>query len=247
MKPYYDQGGITIYCGDARDVMPSLPFSAVLVTDPPYGETSLEWDRWPDGWLDAIVGPPSGAAQQLWCFGSLRMFFDRLTEFEAFRLGHEVIWEKQDGSGFVTDRFRRVHEYAVQWYRGAWGDLTKDVPRVGMSAPDKRVRRRALAAGHHGERGESAYVDNGTRLMRSVIRVANRHGSAVHPTEKPVGIVRPLIEYATDAGGFILDPFMGSGTTLRAAKDLGRRAIGIEINEKYCEIAVKRLAQEVLL
>jgi site-specific DNA-methyltransferase (adenine-specific) len=68
-----------------------------------------------------------------------------------------------------------------------------------------------------------------------------------HPTEKPIGLLRQWIADFTDPGDLILDPFMGSGTTLRAAKDLGRRAIGIEINEQYCEIAVRRLAQEVLL
>lgn len=67
----------------------------------------------------------------------------------------------------------------------------------------------------------------------------------VHPTQKPVRLLRLLIEDYSKAGEIILDPFMGSGTTLRAAKDLRRKAIGIEIEEKYCEIAVKRLAQEV--
>ncbi len=75
--------------------------------------------------------------------------------------------------------------------------------------------------------------------------VADRTGNGLHPTEKPLSVLGKLI--AANEGTVVLDPFMGSGTTLRAAKDLGRYAVGIEIEEKYCEIAAKRMAQGVLL
>jgi DNA modification methylase len=76
-------------------------------------------------------------------------------------------------------------------------------------------------------------------------RCVNIDNQREHPTQKPKNLMIRCIQMAGDPQT-ILDPFMGSSTTLRAAKDLGRKAIGIEIEEKYCEIAVKRLAQEVL-
>lgn len=79
-----------------------------------------------------------------------------------------------------------------------------------------------------------------------VLRARNLHARAVHPTEKPVGIIVRLLECSLRPGGVALDPFAGSGSTLVAAKLRGARAIGIEIEERYCEVAVKRLAQEVL-
>ena len=67
-----------------------------------------------------------------------------------------------------------------------------------------------------------------------------------HPCPRPLNGMKYLVECFCPPSGLVVDPFMGSGTTLVAAKDLGRRAIGIEIEERYCEIAAKRLAQEVL-
>lgn len=238
MTPYYDADGVTLYLGDCREVLPTLSTEIdVTVTDPPYGETSLPWDRWPAGWPALVLGT------DLWCFGSLRMFTEQWSEFAGWKLAQDVVWEKNVGSSFVTDRFMRVHEYALHFYRGAWGDGQHKVPRVGHRGPDKSVRRAPVPSQHHGDRGVSEYVDDGTRLMRSVIKVSNLHGKAQHPTQKPLGILEPLIRYSCPEGGTVLDPFAGSGSTLDAARATGRRAVGIEASEAYCEVIASRLSQ----
>jgi site-specific DNA-methyltransferase (adenine-specific) len=240
MTPYYDEGGITIYLGDCREM--SLPMGDVVITDPPYGDTSLDWDRWQTGWLDAI----GAVAPTLWCFGSFRMFFDHASEFVAWTLAQDVVWEKHNGSGFMADRFRRVHEHAVQFYRGAWADIYKS-PVFTQDATRRTVRRKERPP-HTGEIDDSTYTsqDGGPKLMRSVLHVRSEHGQAQHPTQKPLGVLRPLIDYSCPPGGRIIDPFMGSGSTLRAAKDMGRLAVGVEVSERYCEIAALRMGQEVL-
>lgn len=83
-----------------------------------------------------------------------------------------------------------------------------------------------------------------SRMWHGVARWSSE--GVLHPSQKPIELMKWCIGLAKTASGTILDPFMGSGTTLRAAKDLGRQCIGIEIEEKYCEIAARRLGQEVL-
>jgi site-specific DNA-methyltransferase (adenine-specific) len=82
--------------------------------------------------------------------------------------------------------------------------------------------------------------------MRSVIPAQSMNNRAVHPTEKPIGILDPLIKYACPEGGLVVDPFAGSGSTLDAARQAGRRGIGIEAHEPYAEAAALRLSALVI-
>jgi site-specific DNA-methyltransferase (adenine-specific) len=85
-----------------------------------------------------------------------------------------------------------------------------------------------------------------THKWRGMIKASERNERRQHPTQKPVALMEWILNRWTHPGELILDPYMGSGPVLKAAKNLGRRVIGIEIEERYCEIAAKRLAQEVL-
>jgi site-specific DNA-methyltransferase (adenine-specific) len=241
--PYYEDQHVQLYLGDMREVLPELGQFDAAIADPPYGETSLRWDRWPDGW-PALVADHTDS---LWCFGSMRMFTARWADFHGWKLAQDIVWEKNNGSGFTVDRFVRVHEYALHFYRGQWNDLRREVPRVLHYGPNRTW---APAGGEEAPRSEhrgaigkhGGYHDNGTRLTRTVIQARNTKGRAIHPTEKPAAILDPLIRYSVPPGGVVLDPFAGSGSTLLTARSLGRRAIGIEADERYCEAAAQRLA-----
>lgn len=247
MKPYYQDNLITLYCGDMREVVPALGLTAdAIITDPPYGETSLEWDRWPEGW-PAIA---TTVAPQMWCFGSFRMFWDKGYDLKAgkWHFAQDVIWEKHNGSNASNDRFRRIHEIPVHFYRDdvSWSELYKQ-PVYTASATARTVRRKKRPV-HWGELGESAYrsEDGGPRLQESIIYCRSCHGYAVNETQKPEGIVRPLMQYSVPAGGKVVDFFAGSGTKLVVARELGLKAVGIELRESQCEEIVKRLSQSVL-
>jgi site-specific DNA-methyltransferase (adenine-specific) len=245
MKPYFDDGDVTLYLGDCREVLPELHLTVdAIVTDSPYGETSLKWDRWVDGWPTLAAT----AATSMWCFGSMRMFLEHGHEFTAagWKFSQDIVWEKHNGSGFHADRFKRVHESVTHWYRGDWNNIHHDTPRVIAVGGHTGGDARGNQPSHTGKRGKSTWTDDGTRLMRSVQHLRSMHGRAIHDTQKPVGILDPLIRYACPSGGLVLDLFAGSASTLDAARQAGRRAIGIEGDERYIEAAAKRLSQPVL-
>jgi site-specific DNA-methyltransferase (adenine-specific) len=261
MKPYFADDTVRLYVGDCREILPALGerFDCA-VADPSYEETSLRWDRWADGWPAAVASHTNS----LWCFGSMRMFLRHHAEIEesGWKLSQDVIgvdvdgepvygdvtvvWEKHNGSGFAKDRFRRVHENILHWYRGEWRGVHHDVPRVPAVHKCGGPIYGSPQSQHTGAIKSMGYVNDGYRLLRSVVKTPSVHGKAIHPTEKPVDLLDPLIRYACPPGGVVLDPFAGSASTAVAARLSGRRAVLIEADERYAEKAAQRLQQTVL-
>jgi site-specific DNA-methyltransferase (adenine-specific) len=247
MTLYYCADGVAIYLGDCREILPRIAEADAdcVVTDPPYGDTQLSWDERATGWvpaLDPVLKPDAS----LWFFTSLRHLLTVWPEFTGWRLAEDIVWEKHNGTNLRRDRFRRVHEHAVHLYRGRWDNCYRVPPR-SYQDHERVVRKQGRPAHWLGATGSSVFTQAAgmTKLMRSVIVARSMHRKGHHPTQKPIEITAPLVECSCPIGGLVVDPFMGSGTTLVAAKRLGRRAIGIELDERYCEIAARRLGQQV--
>lgn len=220
MKPYYDDGAVTIYHEDCREIDAWDIAGAFMVTDPPYGiayesnrhgdryETALTADRAVSIVGDADTSLRDGVlarwgARPALVFGSWKRPRPAGTR-------HVLTWIKGDHLG--------MGDLAMPWRPN-----TEDIYVIG--------------SGFVGHRGTSALTVN------APVSWASR--GRVHPHEKPVALLRELVGKCAPLAE-IVDPFMGSGSTLRAAKDLGRKAVGIEISERYCEIAARRMGQEVL-
>jgi len=215
MQPYYDQGGITIYHGDCRDVLPGLSADAI-VTDPPFG-IDFNYGTYEDdpntyavlmrewvGLATAVVGDGPFFVWQAMPNA------DRWHEW--FPKGYRIFAACK---GFVQYRPQSIqHSFDPVVF---WGTMKGD-PSVYRK--DYHVQRLAPFGAHRPK------ID--------------------HPCPRPLEQVQYVVSLASVEGDVILDPFMGSGTTLLAAKNLGRRAIGIEIEERYCDIAARRLQQEVM-
>jgi len=208
LKPYYQDEWATIYHGDCRDILPSLPKVDLVLADPPYnsglkyGEATNDRrdDYWE--WLGERIALMDGD-RVLVKHSALKV-----ADFMARWPGRLLIWVKPFSSGFPLNGVA-THWEPIHWLHGKSCKWSKD------------------------------YFE---------CHAGNAHGEATtgHPAQMPEAVQRWLIDTFSINGETILDPFAGSGTTLRAAKDLNRRSIGIELEEKYCAIAARRLAQEVM-
>lgn len=229
MKPYYEANGVTLYHGDCRAVLPLIDKNTVdlLLTDPPYG-VNWQSNRRQDQ-FDRIAGDDSQDVANEGILLSLKALkrHHHLYLFGRYDLsqlpigGHaELIWDKLDKSGGNLQL--------------PWGSQHEYI-QFAVYVPDRANR-------------VQGFGNLAAKMRRgSILRYRRITGENLrHPTEKPVPLLRELIESSSCFDDVVLDPFAGSGATLVAAKIEGRRAIGVELDERYCEVAAGRLEQLVI-
>jgi site-specific DNA-methyltransferase (adenine-specific) len=224
ITPYYEEQGITIYNGDCLDVMKELEPKSIdlILTDPPYGMEYVS------GWRKEKYSSMHNDNSLEWLaesFALMAILAKDNTHLYSFCSWHNVDIFKR-----AIQEFYKIKNIliGIKNNHGS-GDLE------GSYAPKYEM----CFFGQNGRR-----LLNGERLPD--ILEFERTGNNFHPTEKPLDLIALFIDKSSNDFELILDPFMGSGTTLVAAKKLNRRAIGIEINKKYCDIAIERLSQHEL-
>lgn len=257
-KPFYQDSRVTLYHGDNVEVMQQMPAQSIdlVVTSPPYDNLRTygghSWDF-------------EGVAQQLWRLIKVggvvvwvvadatidgsetgTSFRQALRFMEiGFKLHDTMIWHKINAMPLNDPRYEPAFEFMFVLCKTK---LTKWNP----------IRERSLLAGkisggtqieadgtRHAKNGNGRVV-NATKVKQNIWTFPVGSTSGNHPAIFPEALARDHILSWSNEGDTVLDPFSGSGTTAKMAKLMGRNAIGIEVNERYCELAAERLRQGVL-
>lgn len=240
-RVYYSDDQVTLYHGDAPTALAGMPDQSVdcIITDPPYDARTHQNAR-----SNRNRYGNSGGGNRVLSGGSDVQFdaWDHPTQLALFEeLGRITRrWVVANLSTDTAFRFEvDTPPAGLRLLRvGVW---VKTNPMPIVSADRPAMGWETIAFLHRDDTKPS--WNNGGRAMNYVGPTAQGTG---HPTSKPLPMVAGWVRAFTDPGDLILDPFAGSGTTLRAAKDEGRRAVGYETSEKFCEIAAKRLTQDTL-
>lgn len=227
MKPYFQSGDCTLYHGDCLELLPTLSGIDAVITDPPYGQKETH-----DSHLSSVIlrnGEPAGQVLR----------FAGISCDECVSLASS--WtEKADRWVVFTCEWKFMHalDRAGLLVRfGIWRkpdgapQFTGDRPGTGWEA---------VAICHR--KGRKRWNGGGKHAFWDFSKAENKSG---HPTGKPLGLFANFVKDFTDIGDIVLDPYMGSGTTGIACIRTGRKFIGIEIDESYCETAAKRIEREL--
>ncbi len=253
MTPYYEDNAVQIWHGDCREVITVLPPVELVFSSPPY-LNQRDYELQEFDWFAVI--PEAIPAINITDYGQILInlglkhengsvirYWDaliRACEAAGLRLFGWYVWDQRSGlPGDFQGRLAPSHEWIFHFNREV-GNLNKSVAKFPDSGPmGSNMKNKA---GVNGSRSSICFDSD--KVHDSVFRIRrDSHHGTDHPAVFPKELASEAIQLFN---GIVLDPFCGTGTTLRAAKDLGRKSIGIEIEEKYCEIAARRMEQEVL-
>jgi site-specific DNA-methyltransferase (adenine-specific) len=253
VKPYYSEDGIEIYFADCRQALPNLERVDHVITDPPYSDYVHSKSRRGGASAPKLDGSGrnvacSFAREKEFGFEALSSELREFCAREFARLSRLWVLVFSDVESchlwrddLVTNGLEYVRTGA--WVKlGATPQFTGDRPAAGfetITIAHPKGRKQWNGGGRHAIWREAEEPD----LVYEVPIVLNRSHNEprLHTTQKPIRLMLHLIGDFTDEGETILDSFMGSGTTLDAAKRLGRKAIGIDSNEQNCETAANRI------
>jgi site-specific DNA-methyltransferase (adenine-specific) len=236
IQPFYSDSSVTLYHGNCLDILLQIDAVDHVITDPPYEDEAHALGRRAfSGKTDAAH--PKGIAEVR------PLGFPAITGTERMGSGASMavlsrgwvlVFCQVEAAMLWRDALRPAKYMRTQIWRKSDGapQFTGDRPGMGYESIVTCWAGEGRSRWHGG--GRHGFYDYPTSK------------SGEHQTQKPEPLMSELVSLFTDPGDLILDPFAGSGTTLVAAKRLGRRAIGIELNEKYCEVAAKRLSQGAL-
>lgn len=259
-------GNGRIHCGDALKILPSLPSNEyqMIVADPPYFQVLLEehWDNtWqsPDEYLQWTlewVQQCKRVLRQdglLYIFGQLgkreHVWLHTCSMLAKEMQFHDmIIWDRAVGYNERYDSFTPQYEMILVLRQSANSKPYFDKDAVRLPYDEEKIQSYLRDKRYKDREARERHLRKG-KYVTNILRVPSLKGSSKekigHPSQKPITLINYLISASTRKGDFVLDPFLGSGTTAASAQELGRNWVGIESNPEYVEIAHKRISEMV--
>lgn len=220
MQPYYSDESVTLYKGDCREILPQLIGVTALVTDPPYG----------------IRLKTNYGKQGRGCLATSNDFGPGIVgDDEAFDPTHLLGYCRV--VLFGANHYAALLPSSPCWL--VWDKLDGLTSKREVGFNDQADVEMAWT-------NKSAPARLFSHRWMGMLKASERGAKRQHPTQKPVALMRWVLQAVTEADDLICDPYAGSGATLLAARELGRRCIGIEIEERYCDVIARRLSANVL-
>jgi site-specific DNA-methyltransferase (adenine-specific) len=230
MKPYYEDDAVTLYLGDAREILPAINFADHVITDPPFARdvylrSTISNHQFSSVSLEKLAAGDIGHIDEM--LAGVAAEFGRLTRRWA------IVFSDAE----TTWRWRaELQDAGMRYVRtGAW---CKSDPMPQFSGDRPAVGFEPCTITH--AQGKMRW-NGGGHAATWHFGISKGAKRPDHPCPKPLPLMTKIVEQFTDEGEVVLDPFAGSGTTLVAAKNLGRKAIGVELVEKWAEGTANRL------